>query len=354
VKQLRSVTIENFQSHKHTSLTLAPGTNVIVGASDSGKSAILRALNWVVTNRPLGDAFRSDWGGETRVVVTTTDGHVVERVRSASRNDYIVDGAVLTAFGTEVPQEVLEVLPLDAFSFQNQMDAPFLLAASPGEAARLLNRAASLDEIDLVLANLNRTQLSLNRDIKATQAQIATYKEQLAEYDDLPALEDRLRLVEAEEVSYHTRMGAVREKKALLERAKEVTAELSTLRSTAPAEALLAALQEAVPHWAAGHERLIALRALVQRTRQLQGALAMDAPPEQADALLDQIEEAVPRWATAKARIDACRQLVRQADRLWGEIATVEGAERTAQEEYQRIAPDECPLCGSPMRQEGR
>jgi hypothetical protein len=93
---------------------------------------------------------------------------------------------------------------------------------------------------------------------------------------------------------------------------------------------------------------------LVQRTRQLQGALATDAPPEQADALLDQIEEAVPRWATAKARIDACRQLVRQADRLWGEIATVEGVERTAQEEYQRIAPDECPLCGSPMRQEGR
>ena len=60
---IQSLQINNFQSHKYSVMELHKGVNVIIGPSDSGKTTILRALRWLVWNRPSGDAFRSDWGG---------------------------------------------------------------------------------------------------------------------------------------------------------------------------------------------------------------------------------------------------------------------------------------------------
>jgi exonuclease SbcC len=49
------VAIKNFQSHKNTNIDFQRnGVNVIVGTSDQGKSAILRAILWAVNNRPMG------------------------------------------------------------------------------------------------------------------------------------------------------------------------------------------------------------------------------------------------------------------------------------------------------------
>ena len=42
------IKIENIQSHKNTELNLSNGINVIVGSSNNGKSAILRALYWAI------------------------------------------------------------------------------------------------------------------------------------------------------------------------------------------------------------------------------------------------------------------------------------------------------------------
>ena len=75
---IQSLKIINFQSHEDSTLDFVPGVNMILGASDSGKSAIIRALKWLVWNRPNGDAYRSNWGGETSVQAFF-DGFGVER-----------------------------------------------------------------------------------------------------------------------------------------------------------------------------------------------------------------------------------------------------------------------------------
>ena len=87
---LTRVEISNFQSHKHTVLEFIPGTNVIIGGTDTGKSALFRAINWVCSNRPLGDAYRSEWGGDTRVVLHTSEGNIIERFRSDTKNEYTI------------------------------------------------------------------------------------------------------------------------------------------------------------------------------------------------------------------------------------------------------------------------
>ena len=59
---IKSIQIKNIQSHKDTSLEFSPGINAIVGSSNNGKSAVLRALYWARYNRPLGtDTLLSHW-----------------------------------------------------------------------------------------------------------------------------------------------------------------------------------------------------------------------------------------------------------------------------------------------------
>ena len=130
---LKKVLIENFQSHKKSEFDFVPGVNVIIGASDTGKSAIFNAINWVATNRPLGESFRSEWGGDTKVTIHTSSDEQVGRNRTQSTNEYVINNTPLTAFKSDVPQAVLDVLQLDSYSIQSQMDSPFLLSLSPGE-----------------------------------------------------------------------------------------------------------------------------------------------------------------------------------------------------------------------------
>jgi predicted phosphodiesterase len=49
---LERLVLENFQSHLRTELKLVPGLNVILGESNQGKSAIIRALHWLLFNEP--------------------------------------------------------------------------------------------------------------------------------------------------------------------------------------------------------------------------------------------------------------------------------------------------------------
>ncbi len=57
MKAIKELHIREFQSHEATALQFHPGLNVLVGPSDSGKSAIVRALRWCLHNEPRGEAF---------------------------------------------------------------------------------------------------------------------------------------------------------------------------------------------------------------------------------------------------------------------------------------------------------
>ena len=90
---IKQVTIKNFQSHKKTVLNLHNGVNAIIGKSDCGKSAILRALGWCIRNRSEDRGFRSSWGGKTDVELTFTDGKEISRVQEKDNFYYLLDFA---------------------------------------------------------------------------------------------------------------------------------------------------------------------------------------------------------------------------------------------------------------------
>jgi len=109
-----SMHIKNFQSHKDSHLDFHPGVDVIVGPSDSGKTAIIRALRWLVWNRPTGDAVRSWWGGDTEVSLSLPTSSI-SRIKG-KENQYTLNGLVFKAIGTDVPEEISKELKQTSIS----------------------------------------------------------------------------------------------------------------------------------------------------------------------------------------------------------------------------------------------
>ncbi len=180
---IKRLNISNFQSHKNSELEFDEGINIIIGQSDSGKSAILRALRWVVDNTPSGDSFRSTWGGNTKVELSLDEDKVVGRSKTKTTNQYDIKNAILTSFNQGVPEEIKSILNFSSLNLQSQFDSPFLLAMSGGEVARYLNKIVHLDKIDLSLSNIGKTLRKEQTDLKYTEKEYDTAKEKEKEFD---------------------------------------------------------------------------------------------------------------------------------------------------------------------------
>ena len=167
---INNIIIRNIQSHKLTKLEFHKGVNIIVGTSDSGKTAIKRATELAVTNKPSGSAYVSNWlekGKTSSVEVTTMEGHTVTRQEKPSKEYRLDDLDPFLAFGAgEPPQEIKDVFNLSEVNIQGQMDKPFLLSSSSGEVATYFNKIARLDKIDTATANVNSWIRELTDDIK--------------------------------------------------------------------------------------------------------------------------------------------------------------------------------------------
>lgn len=142
-----------------------------MGRSDSGKTALIRALNWVINNQPLGDAFRSNWdaNGETSVIIEVDGVRVGRAKKGTAQNLYTLDGKPFKAFGHGVPDEIKSFLNIHDVNIQPQITAPFLLSGiSPGEVGRYFNRIARIEQIDHAISSAH-SQIkanSKNRSLK--------------------------------------------------------------------------------------------------------------------------------------------------------------------------------------------
>lgn len=228
---IESIEIKNFQSHQGNRLVLSPGINALTGDSDNGKSAVLRALLWCVTNSPSGDAYVSDWaktpkgkvkaGEACQVIVGSNPGdgkRSVCRVKADDFNGYkLYDGGddcqEFSALRTDVPQAVQDAFNLGAVNIQRQMDAPFLIAETPGEAARIINGLVNLSVIDEALAAANSISRTNAADVKYTDGELELKEKALAALDwvqDLQDLADRAAAIEPRVKSTRERLAGLR------------------------------------------------------------------------------------------------------------------------------------------------
>jgi len=157
---IKAIEIVNFQSHKNTRLEFNEFTNVIIGPNDAGKTSILRAINWVVNNRPIGIDVDIREGQDHVQVQLDFDHASITRGKGKEGHYYKIQAGGkeewFKAFGKAVPEEVQKIINFADVNIQAQHDQPFLLSDGSSRAAKYLNRVINLEDIDKGLSNLNK------------------------------------------------------------------------------------------------------------------------------------------------------------------------------------------------------
>lgn len=304
---IKSIDIKDFQSHEETHIDFDPGVNVIIGRSDSGKTAILRALNWVINNKPSGEAFMRHDSRETSVTVGLDSGMYVTRQRKGKESLYQLgnkkDHRDFRAFGQDVPEEIKSNINFGPLNIQRQMDAPFLLSFTPGEVGRLLNEIVRLDHIDSALKKANRL-------VRDTGIQLRTEERRL---EDL--------IEQGKELSYISDLETdLDELEKLNGRIKGIVEKEQSIRSIS---ATIESIDEDLGALAWAPEAEIELDKLDARYQKL---VVLQKDHEDIGSMIEAIED-------MDTAITAKKDVIEENGK-----------------ELKKIMPKECPLCGKSMQ----
>lgn len=223
---LTRLQIRNFQCHEDLTIELSPGITVLSGDTEAGKSAVLRSLKWLVSNSPQGIGFIR--GGAEKVTVSLTflnsslsnstlsnssnskatappkaittplsssassaaspPPTTVIRVRSSKINQYRLNKKRYKAFGTKVPEEVVQVLNLSELNFQGQHDPPFWFFLTAGQVSKELNAIVNLDLVDGTLSNVLKQVRNKRAEVELTRQRLRQAEADREELADVPQL----------------------------------------------------------------------------------------------------------------------------------------------------------------------
>lgn len=195
MKIISRVEIVNFQSHSYSDLYFKKGVNVIVGPSDSGKTAIIRAIKWVLFNEPSGSAFVKQGSEETKVILYFDDNTVIERGKTKKKNYYVLkrNGKEerYEGFGVNVPKEIEEAsdiskIPINdqhlIISIADQLESPFLITKTPSVKSTAIGVLAGTNIIDKASSNLSKEIYEEKNSLKTHERILATQEEELTQY----------------------------------------------------------------------------------------------------------------------------------------------------------------------------
>ena len=191
--------VRNFQSLHHVVLDLAPFT-VIVGPSDSGKSAFTRAIRTLTSNK-RGVDFITHGERIATISAVTDRGHVtLKRGRGTNDNEYVViptdsghplyPRREMTKLGGVTPPEVSEFIGIesaDPINYAGQLDKPYLLDDTGGEVARTLGALTNVNVIFEAAREANRRTLANSATLRTRAGDLAAVREKVPTYAGLKA-----------------------------------------------------------------------------------------------------------------------------------------------------------------------
>jgi len=343
---LASIQLENFQSHEDTSLELSPGVNVIIGPSDSGKTAIVRALRWVTWNRPGGESFRSSWGGDT-IVTVGLDKKEIRRVRTKAHNAYYINDHEYKAFGAEVPSDVVELLNIDSVNLQQQLDRPFLLDTPPGQVAQYLNEVAHLDVIDRALQRLGKWIRGIESDIRTHTSNQERLQEAQSSFDYLPDMERRIEGLEEQEGSLRKAQEELRELDGTIDQALRVNTKLDTIRPLLDLNTLVDVALEYRRAKRGLLDTADILFNLMARIKGVQKGQQKLEPLQELAPVVDHAIQLQGKLSSIQTEAHRLTQLIEQHQSMGRHIKAVKQERDRMHEQFDEAMGDQCILCGS-------
>lgn len=345
-----SITLRNFQSHKLSTFEFSPGVNVIAGASDQGKSSIIRALKWIAENRPAGDAFRSSFADEdnTEVIVKVSGGKTIKRAKGPKINSYFVADKELKAMGQSVPEEVSAILRLEQVNFQHQMDAPFLLSMGSSKLSQYLNDVAGLDIIDKATSNIKKGILANNQQQRAIEANKSAIIISLDKFKHLDEIDGQLTAVEAIELILSN------SKKNVYYLQKYITDIIASenlkrpldkivLNSRLPMQKTIS-IQEKLRESECQEKSLNSVIKSCWLSLKIRDQFPAEARIKYKSIILktEQLKNIVDDYSILSKQNEAVRLLLLQ-------IMVFQKQKEKSRADYESSIPDKCPICGGPL-----
>lgn len=334
---IKKLLVKNFEAHERFSASLDPHITTFTGATDAGKSSIIRAIKWLVLNRPLGDSFIRDESKPAHVAIKTEKG-TVARKKGKGVNIYKVNGQVLEAFGTGVPEEVQEFLGMEELNFQLQFDAPYWFMISPGEVSKQLNQVVDLEVIDSTLSRLaarvreRRTEANLieqrMEEAELAMGRLSYVKPMLEEHEQLAALEER-------KAAEHSSLAGL---SAALEDMESYSSHAKALGQAHSRGAKLAGIGQRLVDAGRDADELSALMHDLKRATVLAESPVPDISP---------LSSIAAEWEELEEHCVVLERSIEETE-LEQETVCQKGKELAAGErKLKRMIGKTCPLCGS-------
>ncbi len=186
---LTKLKIQNYQKHSDLEIKLEPIT-VVVGRTDSGKSAIARAIRWVTLNKPNGTQIVKRGEKETKVGLKFDDNQTLVKRRTKTTQTYKLGNETYKAFGKDVPEPISDRLGIGELNFQQQHDSPLWFNEPPGKVAEHLNEIFDLKIIDKVLTAAKKKTTQIAAALQVYADDYTAEEEALSRYADTDMLQN--------------------------------------------------------------------------------------------------------------------------------------------------------------------
>lgn len=193
----------NFQSWRQFDLNVS-GFTVVVGSSNRGKTALIRALRGILRNQ-VSTAFIRHGQKAAELSLEVEKGPTVVLTRGKTTT-YTVDGEDFAKLAGDVPQPLqdlkLHEIPIGTTkldpSFAGQFDSQFMMNLSPGDLNAVFGLFSNTEQLNQgkKTINLNNTEINaqakgLAADIQSGHTKIASMEQIHDEFESLrPVVEE--------------------------------------------------------------------------------------------------------------------------------------------------------------------
>lgn len=341
---IKSLKLTNFQCHKQLDLDFSPKVNCIIGASDSGKSAVIRALNWVTFNRPSGDAYIRN-GSKEATAEIVTDNATIKRIKSSTKNYYEVNGNELKAVGTSVPDDVTKALNLDTINFQGQHDSPYMLSNTAGEVGKAFNNMVDLTTIDRVLLGLNREIKDYRKEMAFVEEQKNKYKEELNQYKNIKEMKEKLQDITSLYSSMDKNKETIKGLSEVIEDAKKIQDKLDLSLDYTLISNKIEKIKTQWQDLKAKDKELSELQDIVSSSKRI--ALKVSDMPDYTDInkRIDAIREKADKMDKLDEKINDFDHLIENIQRVSEKIKIADKSILDMEKTLKDEMGDVCPLC---------
>lgn len=185
-----NLSVKDFQIIKNANLSFLPGLNCIIGQSNNGKSALMRAAKACIYNEPGTTSVRL--GCNNFAVGLQMNGHTVI-LQKGSNSIYKVDNEVYGKIGRTQLDEVANALGIkqlningsnEEINFWDQMEKPFLLDRSETELFRFIVDSGKDNNVTTALKSITQDRQQLSRDITVTEGKIQAIEDTIKRQEE--------------------------------------------------------------------------------------------------------------------------------------------------------------------------